>query len=120
MGEREDVSKKRRKITLGGREWEVKFGFSAWERIQEDFGDITNLAEKMKTQGPSTMLTLFEVCIVVAKDEKRPSRAEIRDWLEEFDLGELLEMSKILMSCVTKSVPEATEDKASPTEAELQ
>lgn len=120
MGEREDVSKKRRKITLGGREWEIRFGFSAWERIQEDFGDITNLGEKMKTQGPSTMLTLFEICLVVPEGEQRPTREKVREWLDEFELRELLNMSKVLMAGVTKSVPDASGEKESPTEAESQ
>jgi|WetSurMetagenome_2_1015567.scaffolds.fasta_scaffold1635008_1 hypothetical protein len=117
MEEREEVSRKRRTIMLNNREWEVRFGFSAWERIQEDFGDITNLAETMKKKGPSTMLTLFEVCLVVPESENRPSRDEIRRWLEEYDLGELMEMSKILMSCVVKSIPDSKGAKASPTQA---
>jgi hypothetical protein len=122
MGEREDVSKKKRIIYLGGQDREVRFGFTAWERIQDDFGDITGLAEKMKTDGPKTMLTLFEVCLVIPKEETRPSREQIREWLDEFDFGELIEMSKTLMSCVTKSVPTAKEGdvKALPTKAEGQ
>lgn len=111
------------KVTLKifGVEREIKFGFKAWAKLEEEYGGLKNLSKLQKQVEEKPFNTLPHLLYVGLVDKKPievdGETIEITEEniLEEYGLGDIEEITDIFNRAIYGSLP--TETKKAVTEA---
>ena len=122
---------KSEKITLKiyGKEREIKFGFSAWAKLEKEFGGlkhIDKLQEQIENEPFSVIPHLLFIGLVdksAYTDEKGKTYPEVTEEnvLDEYGLNDMQMISEIFQKALYGSLPQEKEDskKSEETEALL-
>ena len=125
MEETKELDKvKSEKITLfiHGKEREIKFGFSAWAKLEKEYGGIQNL-EKMQKQIEETPFeTIPHLLYLGLKDKsafadsegnKHPEVTE-ENILEDYGLGDIQKVTEIFSKALYGSLPQDNKTEKKP------
>lgn len=102
MEELDKVKGEKITIKLYGKEREIKFGFSAWAKIEKEYGGINNI-EKMQAdieQKPFEMLPHLLYIGIVDKEG-----LDEETILDEYGMADIEDVAKKLTSALWGSLP---------------
>ena len=112
------------KVTLfiHGKEREIKFGFSAWGKLEKEYGGIQNL-EKMQKQIEETPFeTIPHLLFIGLKDKssftdskgnKYPEVTE-DNILEDYGMNDIQMISEVFTKALYGSLPQSSETEKKP------
>ena len=92
------------KVTLkiGGKEREIKFGFSAWAKLEEEYGGLKNL-EKLQSQiEEKPFNTLPHLLYIGLVDKEGVTEENI---LDDYGLGDIEMISEVFNRAIYGSLP---------------
>lgn len=131
MEETKELEKVRpEKVTLKihGKEREIKFGFSAWAKLEKEFGGLQNLEklqEQVEKEPFNTIPHLMYIGLIdksAYTDEKGNSYPEVREdnILDEYGLSDMQYITQTFQKALYGSLPQEDNSKKSEeTEAQL-
>jgi len=113
-------------LKLYGKEREIKFGFSAWAKLEKELGglkNITKLQEKIENE-PFTVIPHLMYLGLLDKaaytDEKGNSYPEITEEniLEEYGLADIELITNVFEKALYGSMPQDSSEEKKPVETE--
>lgn len=107
--ELEKVDAKKVTIKIKGKERELKFGFSAWAKLEREYGGIKNITHLQKAVEERPFETLPHLIYVGLVDKEGVEEDTI---LDEFGLGDIDYISGKFAEALYGSLPEVDEKKA--------
>ena len=98
------------KVTLmiHGKEREIKFGFSAWAKIEKEYGGINNL-EKMQKQIEETPFETIPHLIFIGLVDKEGVTEETV--LDEYGLNDIQMITEVFSKAIYGSLPQEDDAK---------
>lgn len=102
MEELEKVKPTDVKLMIGGKERQLKFGFSAWAKIEEMYGNISNL-EKMQDEMKEKPFSTCRKLIWLGLQDKEGLEEETV--LDEYGMNDMNFISSILSQAIYGSLP---------------
>lgn len=108
MSELEKVANKVT-INLGGKEREIKFGFSAWGKIEKEYGGIKNIQKLQKDVEEKPFEVLPHLLYIGLVDKEGIDEETI---LDEYGLGDIQYISNKFAEALYGSLPVDEEKKA--------
>jgi hypothetical protein len=106
MSEKDDIKKTECKITLGGREREIRFHYRAWLALETQYNGVENIVSAIKSAQFETIANL--IFIGIKRDDGEViTKDNVMDWLDEYDLAGLLQIVKGVTTCLYASLPNA-------------
>lgn len=129
MKETKELDKvKSEKVTLKihGKEREIKFGFSAWAKLEKEFGGLKNL-DKLQEQVENEPFSVIPHLMFIGltdksayTDEKGNTYPEVTEEniLEEYGLGDIQMITEIFQRALYGSLPQDKEDSKKSEETE--
>lgn len=112
--ELEKVDSKKVTIKIKGKERELKFGFSAWAKLEREYGGIKNITHLQKAVEERPFETLPHLIYVGLVDKEGVEEDTI---LDEFGLGDIDYISGKFAEALYGSLPEVEEEKKAGKEA---
>ena len=107
--ELEKVDSKKVTIKIKGKERELKFGFSAWAKLEREYGGIKNITHLQKAVEERPFETLPHLIYVGLVDKEGVEEDTI---LDEFGLRDIDYISGKFAEALYGSLPEVDEKKA--------
>lgn len=95
-------------LKIGGRDRKIKFGFSAWAKIEKKYGGIKNLS-KMEEDMKDTPFETIPFLIWCGLQDKEGLDEET--FLDDFGLSDIEEVSEALAKALYGSLPSDAEEK---------
>ena len=111
MEETKELQKiKPEKVTLmiHGKEREIKFGFSAWAKLEKEFGGLKNLKELQKKVAEEPFNTIPHLMFIGLKDKEGVTEDNI---LDEYGLDDIEYISNKFAEALYGSLPEGKDEK---------
>lgn len=117
--ELDKVTSEKVTLKIHGKEREIKFGFSAWAKLEKEYGGIKNL-EKMQEQIENTpfatiphLLYLGLTDKSVYTDEKGKKYPEVTEEniLDEYGMNDIQLITEIFTKALYGSLPQGEEKK---------
>lgn len=120
--ENEELNKVKKsdcKLMIGGKERLIRFGFSAWAKLEEKYGSIQNIERLEKEMEEKPMTHLIELCWIGLQDKevyneegKRTGKQLNKDTLlDEYTVADVQSISEIVMGALYGSLPVSTEKR---------
>lgn len=109
MEELEKIQPEKVTLLIHGKEREIKFGFSAWAKIEKELGGLKNLdklQEKIENEPFETIPHLIYIGLV---DKEGVSEEDV---LDDYGLGDMQKITEIFQKALYGSIPEDKEKKA--------
>jgi hypothetical protein len=105
------------KVTLmiHGKEREIKFGFSAWAKLEEEYGGLKNL-DKMQAQIEERPFTYIPHLLYIGLLDKEGVTEE--NILDEYGLADIEKITDVFNRAIYGSLPVGDESKKAEMEAE--
>ena len=101
------------KLKIGGRERQIKFGFSAWAKLEEKYGGVKNIENLEKDIQEKPFVTIPFLIWIGLQDKEGVNEKTV---LDEYGLGDLEKISKVLYSALYGSLPQGEEAVEKKTE----
>ena len=120
MKELEKVQAEKVTLKIYGKEREIKFGFSAWAKLEKEFGGLKNLdklQEKIENEPFSVIPHLLYIGLLDKSPfEKDGKMIEITEEniLDEYGLGDMQTISEIFQKALYGSLPQGENDEKKP------
>lgn len=95
-------------IRLYGKEREIKFGFSAWAKIEKEYGGIQNI-DKMQTEIEEKPFELLPHLLYIGLVDKEGLDEETL--LDEYGLGDIQMITEKFAQAMWGSLPQDDEKK---------
>lgn len=108
MSELSNVKPTDVKITIGGKERNLKYGFSAWAKLEEKYDGIKNIARMEADMVDRPFQTLPFLIWIGLTDKEGLSEDTV---LDEFGMEDLKEISDKVAIALYGSVPAEVEEK---------
>lgn len=108
MSELEKVKPTDVTIKIGGKERNLKYGFSAWAKIEEKYNGIRNIAKMEADMVDRPFQTLPFLIWIGLTDKEGLSEETV---LDEFGMADLKEISDKVAMALYGSVPAEVEEK---------
>ena len=127
MKELEKVQPEKVTIKIYGKEREIKFGFSAWAKLEKEFGGLKHL-DKLQKQIEEEPFSVIPHLLFIGLLDKSPferngEMVEITEEniLDEYGLNDMQMITEIFQKALYGSLPQDKEDskKSEETEALL-
>ena len=108
MEELDKVKGEKITIRLYGKEREIKFGFSAWAKIEKEYGGINNIDKMQKEieEKPFEMLPHLLYIGIVDKEG-----LDEETLLDEYGMGDIQNVAEKLSQALWGSLPQDDEKK---------
>lgn len=112
--ELEKVSNEKITLMIHGKEREIKFGFSAWAKLEKEYGGIKHLDKMQKEleETPFEKIPHFiflglkdRSAFVDSKGNEYPEVTE-ENILDEYGMGDIPMITEILTKALNNSLPE--------------
>lgn len=125
--ELDKVSPEKVTLFIHGKEREIRFGFSAWAKIEKEFGGMKHLEklqEKIENEPFTTIPHLMFIGLVDKSayvDEKGNSFPEVTEdnILEEYGMGDMQKITEVFSKALYGSLPQDNDEKKPEMEAML-
>lgn len=108
MSELEKVKPTDVSIKLGGRERKIKYGFSAWAKLEEKYGGIKNLGQMEKDMQEKPFQTIPFLIWIGLQDKDGLTEETV---LDDYTIQDVTEIADILASALYGSLPKGEEEK---------
>lgn len=94
------------KVTLkiNGEEREIIFNFSAWGKIEKEFGGLKNLESKIQEKIENEAFTIIPHLIFIGLQNKEGVTEE--NVLDDYGLGDVEMITKVLMKALYGTLPQ--------------
>ena len=115
---------KSEKVTLfiHGKDREIRFGFSAWGKLEEEYGGVKNLDKMQKQIEETPFKTIPHLLYLGLKDKaaftdsegnKYPEVTE-ENILEDYEMTDMPMISEVFSKALYGSVPQSSETEKKP------
>ena len=108
MSELEKVKSSDVTLKIGGRERKIKFGFSAWAKIEEEYNGIGNIAQLEKDVEEKPFKYIPHLIYLGLQDKEGLTEETV---LDEYSMQDVEKISEVLASALYGSLPKAEEEK---------
>lgn len=108
MSELEKVKPSDVTLKLGGRDRKIKFGFSAWAKLEEKYGGIKNLG-KMEQDLQERPFTTIPYLVWIGLSDKEGLTEETV--LDDYSMQDIVSLSETLAGALYGSLPKDEEEK---------
>ncbi|MCQ2589296.1 MAG: hypothetical protein MJ179_02625 [Treponema sp.] len=116
--ELEKVTESRNALVIGGKERIIRFGFSAWAKLEEKYGSIQNIEKLEKEMEEKPMTELRELAWIGLTDKevynsegKRTGKQLDKEtFLDEFSLADIEQVTSVVMGALYGALPKTEED----------
>lgn len=95
-------------LVIGGRERKIKFGFSAWAKLEEKYGGFKNIGQMEKDMQEKPFQTIPFLIWIGLQDKEGLKEETV---LDEFGMEDMGKVSEVLGRALYGSLPEETEEK---------
>lgn len=111
--ELEKVTQSNNVLVIGGKERIIRFGFSAWAKLEEKYGSIQNI-EKLETEMEKKPITeLRELAWIGLQDKevyneqgKRTGKQLDKEtFLDEYSMADIQKVTEIVMGALYGALP---------------
>ena len=98
------------KVTLmiHGKEREIKFGFSAWAKLEKEYGGLKNLDKLQKKIESEPFETIPRILWLGLRDKEGVTE---EDFLDDYGLGDIALISEKFTKALYGSLPTSNEKK---------
>jgi len=100
--ELEKVEVVRPKLSIGGRQREIRFNFSAWAEIEKKYGSIKNFAQIEKDVQQKPFETIPELIYIGLVDKEGVTKDNC---LDDYSMADMEEVAKVLQVALYGSLP---------------
>lgn len=92
------------KVTLkiGGKEREIKFGFSAWAKLEEEYGGLKNLDKMQKEVEEKPFNTIPHLLYIGLVDKEGVTEENI---LDDYGINDIQMISEVFNRAIYGSLP---------------
>ena len=115
---------KSEKVTLfiHGKDREIKFGFSAWGKLEEEYGGVKNRDKMQKQIEETPFKTIPHLLYLGLKDKaaftdpegnKYPEVTE-ENILEDYEMADMTMISEVFSKALYGSLPQSSETEKKP------
>lgn len=108
MSELEKVKTTEASLKLGGRERKIKYGFSAWAKLEEKYGGVKNLGQMEKDMQEKPFQTIPFLIWIGLQDKEGLTEETV---LDDYSMQDVDKISEVLASALYGSLPKAEEEK---------
>ena len=108
MSEIEKVKSSDVTLKIGGRDRKIKFGFSAWAKLEEKYNGIKNLGQIEKDMREKPFQTIPFLIWIGLQDKEGLTEETV---LDDFGMQDVEKISEVLASALYGSLPKAEEEK---------
>ena len=114
--ELEKIKKTENKLVIDGVERTIRFGFSAWAKLEEKYGSIQNIEKlEMEEKPMSELRELAWIGLTdkaIYKDGKNTGKQLDKEtFLDEYDMGSVKLVTRIVMGALYGSLPKNDENE---------
>lgn len=95
-------------LFIAGKDRELVFRFSAWQKIENKFGDIQTVFEQLKKKPFNVLPDLIYIGI---KDKTGIKEADITPYLDQYGLGDLKDILNVVKAALMESQPQGGKGK---------
>lgn len=113
--ELDNVKAEKITIKIGGKEREIRFGFSAWAVLEREYGTIQNLQKAMEqdiTEHPLEKIPHLLYIGIVDKEGLKADGYIEENLLDDYGFGDMEYISGIFGRALWGSIPQTDEKKA--------
>jgi hypothetical protein len=115
MEELQKVKADKVTLMIHGKEREIKFGFSAWAKLEEEYSGLKNL-DKMQAQIEERPFTYIPHLLYIGLLDKEGVTEE--NILDEYGLADIEKITDVFNRAIYGSLPVGDESKKAEMEAE--
>lgn len=101
--ELEKVKNEKVTLMLYGKEREIKFNFSVWAKLQEEYGSMRNFEKMERDMTDKPFSTLPHLIWIALQDKEGLTESTL---LDEYGLGDIPEITKKLEKALYGSLPQ--------------
>lgn len=106
--ELEKVEVVRPKLSVGGREREIRFNFSAWAEIERKYGSIKNFAQIEKDIQQKPFETIPELIYIGLVDKEGVTK---ENCLDDYSMADMEKIAEVLQIALYGSLPKEDNKK---------
>jgi hypothetical protein len=110
--ELEKVKDKKNTLKINGKEREIRFNFSAWATLEEEYGGLKNLGNLQKEIEDRPFKTLPHLIYIGLVDKEGVDEKTV---LDDYGIGDIEYIGKVVEDALENSLP--TEEKKAEKEA---
>lgn len=96
------------KLMIGGKEREIKFAFSAWAKLEDEYGSVSNFENIQKDLTEKPFRTVPHLIWVALKDKEGVTEETI---LDEYGMEDIEYVTTVLMTALNGSLPTDNDKK---------
>ena len=101
--ELEKVKEEKVTLKLGGKEREIKYGFSAWAKIEEEYGGIDNIEQLMSDVEKKPLQTIPHLIWIGLKDKEGLNEETV---LDDYSLADVQYITEVFQKALNISLPD--------------
>lgn len=102
MTELEKVKEEKVTLLIQGKEREIKFGFSAWAKLEKEYGGIKNLAKLEEQIENKPFETLPHLLYIGLVDKEGITEDNI---LDDYGVGDIDKIGEVFNRAIYRSLP---------------
>lgn len=95
---------------IHGKEREIKYGFSAWAKIEQEYGGLDNI-EKLQEDVEKKPFQTFPHLIWLGLNEKDRQDITEENVLDDYGLNDVKYITEVFNRALSNSLPENDESK---------
>lgn len=98
-------------LKLGGKDRKIKYGFSAWAKLEEKYGGIKNIAQLEKDVQERPFQTIPYLIWIGLQDKEGLNEETL---LDDYTMADMEELSSVLYTALYGSLPKDEAEKKMP------
>ena len=103
----EDVKPEKVTLKIHGKEREIKFNFSAWGKIEKEYGGIKNIDKLQKKLEENPFEVLPHLLFIGLRDKEGVSEEDI---LDDYGLNDIQMITEVFTKALYGSLPQETSE----------
>lgn len=108
MNELFDVKDTDCKILIQGKERQIKFGMSAWAKLEDKYGNIQNIEKIENELDTMPIHTILSLCWIGLQDKDGLSE---ETFLDEYSMADVEQLGNKIVNALMNSLPQTEEKK---------
>ena len=98
-------------LKLGGKDRKIKYGFSAWAKLEEKYGGIKNIAQLDKDVQERPFQTIPYLIWIGQQDKEGLNEETL---LDDYSMADMEQLSSVLYTALYGSLPKDEAEKKMP------
>lgn len=104
----DDVNPEKVTLKIHGKEREIKFGFSAWAKIEKEYGGIKNIDKLQKKLEETPFEVIPHLLFLGLKDKEGVTEEDV---LDDYGLNDIQMITEVFTKALYGSLPQADSDE---------